>query len=422
MNTYLILQNIRQALWNGKKIIIIGTLTTGVLTYLLTSPVFIKPLYESSLRLYPSLFISTATLDRNEPRTGTLRDVREYIEFLESNAIQDSFSARFDLVNRYKIDTTHAQWELRLKRKISNRVNVGRTLHNSIEIAVRDKDPGIASEMTGYLRLATDNLRRYSFRENYLQAYESAKKDYYDQKADLKKLSDSVENMRLRKYDEDLNIKRTQYQQTLANVERLHNRIDELRNQYGIYDLGEQINLLYEQLVDAKAEFLRDSSWYALLQRKDNVPDTTMIRVESRYLSSSWTFNGLQGALRNLTRANKEYSRLLNQLRLSEEMLARDQKAYYERLRDFDRQALDFEMHSLNKYFAGEWGVLENLRKRYSQAKNNYQQQLTSSYLVSPPRAEFRPVYPRRKLTAGILGLFAFVLTSTYSILRYKNE
>ncbi len=405
--------------WNALRkhiaFIIIATVLASVAAFLYVT-FFLTPLYESTLRLYPSLTISTSSIERHEPRLGSDREVRQHLEFMQSGAVIDSVVKKFSLIQRYEIDTTQRYWQHQLKRKANRRIQVSRTLHNSIEIAVKDRDPHVAAEMANYFRDASDNLKSWQFRQTYTMALDNARKSFNEQQEIVNNVEDSVHKLRNVKFDEDIQIKLSELEAARQRVEDLHDRIHSMRDQYGIFDLGEQINLLYEQKVAARAAYMRDSSRLMMLENTKDVADTALVNARVRHAGSSISFHDLRATLHKLISANDQYSRMVNRLAIEEVILEEAQKAYEGRRREYDRQASDFQMNNLYSLFSSEWGELDALRAQYLRARNNYRQSFIASYLVSPAEVNLRPVSPRRLLTTLITAVLTFFLAATGSI------
>jgi capsule polysaccharide export protein KpsE/RkpR len=150
-----------------------------VLTTLLSSPLVIKPKFLSSATVYPVNLSTYST----ETRTDQL------LQLLESNSIRDSLIRRFDLAVVYDVDTTANGGYFALYNEFEDRVEVSKTLYESVMVEVMDEDPVRARDMVKAMLEQTDLLARRLQREKSYEVLAIAKRSLDQEKRKL----DSVE-------------------------------------------------------------------------------------------------------------------------------------------------------------------------------------------------------------------------------------
>lgn len=125
-----------------------------VLTMILSGPTFIRPRYVSRAVVYPVNLTSYSI----ETRTDQL------LQLLESNSIRDSLIAAFDLARHYRLKPGVPGAKFSLYNEFNERVTIGKTRFESVEIEVVDESPdtaqAIVSEMLNQVNLLARRLQR----------------------------------------------------------------------------------------------------------------------------------------------------------------------------------------------------------------------------------------------------------------------
>jgi len=141
---------------------IIAVFVSGVLS----GPTFIKPRYVSSATVYPVNLNSYSI----ETRTDQL------LQLLRSNSIRDSLIVKFDLVNAYDVDTTVNAGYFALYNEFAERVDITKTLYESVDIDVTDEDPVRARNMVNEMLVQVNLLARRLQREKSSEVLNIAKR------------------------------------------------------------------------------------------------------------------------------------------------------------------------------------------------------------------------------------------------------
>ncbi|MEO8068212.1 MAG: hypothetical protein ABI599_11020 [Flavobacteriales bacterium] len=129
------------------------------LTWIFSGPTFIKPRFVSRAVVYPVNLTSYSI----ETRTDQL------LQLLESNSIRDSIIARFDLANHYDMKPGAPGARFFLYNEFNERVTIGKTRFESVEIEVVDESPdtaqAIVSGMLEQVNLLARRLQREKSQE-----------------------------------------------------------------------------------------------------------------------------------------------------------------------------------------------------------------------------------------------------------------
>lgn len=108
-----------------------------LLSVLFSSPIFITPLYKSYAIVYPSNISPYS--DENE--------TEQMIQMLQSRDIRDSVIRKFNLAKHWKIDSTYEYFVSTMVYFWDQRVKIGKTPNEAVEVEVLDPDPQVASDM-----------------------------------------------------------------------------------------------------------------------------------------------------------------------------------------------------------------------------------------------------------------------------------
>lgn len=126
------------------------TIAAAALGAIFSGPRFITPRFRSSAIVYP--------VNLNSYSIETRAD--QLLQLLESNSIRDSLVKRFDLVRHYGIDTAAPPGRTWLRDLYKERVEIGKTRFESVEIEVTDEDPVLARDMVNEILRQVDLLNR----------------------------------------------------------------------------------------------------------------------------------------------------------------------------------------------------------------------------------------------------------------------
>ncbi|MFZ4796076.1 MAG: Wzz/FepE/Etk N-terminal domain-containing protein [Bacteroidia bacterium] len=132
----------------------------------------------------------------NNPMFGYDVEADRILQLLQSQEIQDSINAKFDLVSYYELDTLDERWRDELRREFFANINYSKTPFMSIEISARTKDPQLSANIVNAIIGLIDPIRNRILKQNIIVAHNSISKEYHIQKNNLDSLVNLIKTMR----------------------------------------------------------------------------------------------------------------------------------------------------------------------------------------------------------------------------------
>lgn len=236
-----------------------------------SSNIFIKPLYKSTVILYPTTTysVSKAIMNTNnliyvDPlEIGEEAQTEQMIQILHSSAIRDKIIERYDLINHYGIKEDSKYKLSKLINAYENKIKIRRTEYNSVKIIVFDTDPQIAADIANDIAILFDETMNNMQIEISAKALAIIENEYNNTKEDIKTLEDSL------KYFFDNGIYNTDiqlnaiYQQLAVEIAK--------GNDKGAKNLEKEIGKISENgqlLNEIKNEIETKTSYLSLLKTK----------------------------------------------------------------------------------------------------------------------------------------------------------
>jgi hypothetical protein len=123
----------------------------------------LKPLYESTVILYPSSNITEAStlLGEASSRAALFGDddaTEKLIQVIESEQVRDYLKQKYDLARHYNIKPGERYPNTLLAEKMDKYLRCTKTSFGSVEISVRDHDRGIACAMANDMAARADTI------------------------------------------------------------------------------------------------------------------------------------------------------------------------------------------------------------------------------------------------------------------------
>ncbi|MEY4461221.1 MAG: hypothetical protein RL429_1210, partial [Bacteroidota bacterium] len=148
-------QNLLLFLFRNRKALLMAPLIAAVAAAIFSGPWFITPLYESSVVVFPSTTnsASKALLPQNTYQDqdflefGAEEQAEQLLQVLSSDAIFDTVTARFNLIEHYGLDPASKTLRTDLHEEFSDKISFERTQFMSVRISVLDEDPKMAADM-----------------------------------------------------------------------------------------------------------------------------------------------------------------------------------------------------------------------------------------------------------------------------------
>lgn len=166
---------------------IIGVIICLVLTFLVTRPVFIKPLYESETIVYVPLTSLNQQLSQQGIGFANEREVEQYIQILKSTSMADSLMNKFGLKGNQKKSKVYETLESRIK--------VEKTRYSSVSIKVRDNDPERAATMANYMVHLVEIIKQNLFYPNRLDAMLYSKGLFEQKASEMTKIENRLDSI-----------------------------------------------------------------------------------------------------------------------------------------------------------------------------------------------------------------------------------
>ena len=138
---------------------------TGVIAAVLSAVIslLIKPLYESTVILYPSSNISEAPslLGDVAPNTALFGGddaTEKLLQVINSEQVRDYLRNKYDLAARYNIKPTERYPNTVIAEKMDRYIRCSKTSFGSVEIRVRDRDRELACTMANDMASRADTI------------------------------------------------------------------------------------------------------------------------------------------------------------------------------------------------------------------------------------------------------------------------
>lgn len=139
--------------------------TAGIAAALLSAVIslLIKPLYESTVILYPSSNIAetTSLLGETASRTALFGDddaTEKLIQVINSEQVRDYLKEKYDLARHYNIKPGERYPNTVMAEKMDKYLHCNRTNYGSVEIRVRDHDRVYACDMANDMAARADTI------------------------------------------------------------------------------------------------------------------------------------------------------------------------------------------------------------------------------------------------------------------------
>lgn len=186
------------------KLLLIVTLVSILLSVIVTSPLFITPLYKSSIILYPasSNSISKSLLNENNIAEQDIMEfgkddqTEQMLQILGSNKVRDRVIRQFDLARHYNLDSSGRYFHTRLYRRYESNIRAKRTEYMAVKITVLDQDPQMAADIANSIAAVVDSVKNEMQKDRAMRAFQIVENEYNRLKADIKVMEDSLAEIR----------------------------------------------------------------------------------------------------------------------------------------------------------------------------------------------------------------------------------
>ena len=243
-----------------------------VLSIIFSSKTFIKPLYKSSVVLYPTTTYSASKAIMNtnnliyvDPlEIGDESQTDHMMQILNSGIIRDKIIEKYDLMNHYGIDNDSKYKQSKLVKAYENNIRIRRTEYNSVKIIVFDTDPEIASNIANDLAALFDETMNEMQQEIATKAFEIIEREYNNTLNEINALEDSLKYYRdkgVYNYDIQINVLSQQLATELAKgndkgAKNIENQINKLsQNGQNFNNISNDIQIKKDYLAVLKSKY-----------------------------------------------------------------------------------------------------------------------------------------------------------------------
>jgi len=191
-------------IFRWRKVFLVTGLAAAILATIFSSPVFIAPLYRSTVIMYPasSNSISKSLLNDN---AGASQDILEFgedaqteqmLQILNSSKIRDKVIQTYNLAAHYGIDDHSRYKNLRLYRKYESNITFKRTEYMAVKISVLDKDPQVAANIANTIAALLDSVKNEMQKERAIQGFRIMEAEYLKLQKEVRAMEDSLTELR----------------------------------------------------------------------------------------------------------------------------------------------------------------------------------------------------------------------------------
>jgi uncharacterized protein involved in exopolysaccharide biosynthesis len=177
-------------------------LVTGILAAVMSAVIslLIKPLYESTVILYPSSNITEARtlLGEASSRTTLFGDddaTEKLLQVISSEQVRDYLKMKYNLADHYNIKPSEKYPQTLIAEKMDRFIHSSRTSFGSVEIRVRDRDRELACAMANDMASQSDTIFNKLQRNAAAAMLDEISRSYEMQDLLVRQYEDSLKNL-----------------------------------------------------------------------------------------------------------------------------------------------------------------------------------------------------------------------------------
>ena len=176
-------------------IMAVGAVATGIITWLVTSPVFITPLYRSEALIYVPLTIPSRQIEQQGIGFASDIEIDGHLQIFQSARMRDSLIERYNLAQNLEVDLNETGGLSRLYEKIDSRIKFEKTRFSSVAVSVLNPDPVLAAEMANVIVNLGDVIKEDILYENRRKAFLQAQQHYENKLQSVKLLEQMIDSL-----------------------------------------------------------------------------------------------------------------------------------------------------------------------------------------------------------------------------------
>ncbi len=261
-------------MYQWRKPLILVTLVAAVLAGVFSAPFFVKPMYKSTVTVFPATTNSPSKTLLPQQFSGGGQDIMEFgeeeqaeqlLQILNSDEIRSRIVEKFHLLHHYDIDPKGKYVRTELFKTFNSNISFRRTEFMSVEINVLDTDPDTAALIANDISELLDEVKNGIQRVRARQGLSIIETEYTSLKSEVKNFEDSLTALRFKgvhdyeaqsaAYSDQLGTAIIEKGPNSKEVEAIQERLDTLAKYGGSYvGIRDELQYLKEELVKVKTK------------------------------------------------------------------------------------------------------------------------------------------------------------------------
>jgi capsular polysaccharide biosynthesis protein len=377
---------------------------------------FIDPLYESHAILMPS---SSSNRDKQleDLSYGWEIHSERLMQLLKSETLLDSLEKKFDLAKSWELDRSDRRWYDKMAKLAAERIQFHKTQYSSVVVSVADEDPeraaAIANEATRLVNIINADIMRAAA----MDVLRSVESDFNKRDEKLASITDSVKVTQDQNSDKALELLESSISNRSQRIKQIRDSIDRIRVRYNIFDLGYQVNVLNEELAEARSLLLQESGALEVLPEHSRADDTLLMRTRARKAGAQQRVKFFEQQLHDLSTINASYTSLLSRLEVEEALMNRSRQDLGSLRESIEPRVSSRGLYKLESDLDFDEVQYRDLRRKYQNALSNYFNPVPVAFVVSHARPSYEKIYPKTLLSMILAVLGAVFMTGVMVVL-----
>lgn len=182
-------------LWQWKTRILIVLGITGLIASIVS--LMMTERYQSTAIIFPAKSNAVVLGKMISHNQGVLQfgeegEAEQLLQILNSSAIRDRITKKFNLMQHYKIDTSSVYKNYYLTKEYQSNVKCSRTRYGSVNIEVLDTDPDTAALIANEIVILVDSAKNQMLRERAAEGFRIVAAEYNALQDEINWLNDTL--------------------------------------------------------------------------------------------------------------------------------------------------------------------------------------------------------------------------------------
>ena len=187
-------------MFKWRKTLLATLIAAAVLSAFFSSPLFITPLYKSTVIIYPasgnsiskSLFNQNPDLEQDILVFGKEAQTQQMLQILNSNKIRDKVILRFKLAEHYGIKPGSRYFQTYIYDRFRSNTAFKLTEFQAVKITVLDKNPQMAADIANEIAALLDSVKNDMQKVRAMQGFKIVEAQYFSQQKHVESMEDSL--------------------------------------------------------------------------------------------------------------------------------------------------------------------------------------------------------------------------------------